>query len=67
MILDAIEKHHIDPEVSFMVGDAQRDITAGNNAGLKTIHVHNGKEDAVGAVHVVGDLLEAARFIINQN
>lgn len=67
MILEAMSKHNIDASLSFMVGDAQRDITAGNNAGLRSIHVNNGKETAVGAVHTVADLLEAATYIISHS
>jgi D-glycero-D-manno-heptose 1,7-bisphosphate phosphatase len=64
MILDAAQKHDIDLSVSFMVGDAQRDITAGNNAGVTTIHINNGKEEASGAAHVASSLLEATRWIL---
>jgi D-glycero-D-manno-heptose 1,7-bisphosphate phosphatase len=48
---------------SYMIGDAQRDITAGNNAGLSTIHINNGKENAENADFVMKNLLEAARYI----
>ena len=34
MILQACEKFNIDPKKSFMIGDKQRDIDAGKNAGL---------------------------------
>ena len=67
MIFEAIIKYEIDAAKSFMVGDAQRDITAGNNAGLRSIHVNNGKEAAVGAIHSVSDLLEAARYILDNS
>ena len=65
MIFEAMKKHNIDANRSFMVGDAQRDITAGNNAGLRSIHVNNGKEAATGAIHAVSDLLEAAHYILS--
>ena len=64
MISDAALKYDIDVEKSFMVGDAQRDITAGNNAGLRTIHINNGKENAEGANYVTENLLEAAKWIL---
>ncbi len=39
MIEKAIAKYNIDPAKSWMVGDQPRDITAGKNAGLKTIFI----------------------------
>jgi D-glycero-D-manno-heptose 1,7-bisphosphate phosphatase len=35
MIEQAMKKHNIDPNQSFIIGDSQRDVDAGNNAGLK--------------------------------
>ncbi|WP_439184067.1 D-glycero-alpha-D-manno-heptose-1,7-bisphosphate 7-phosphatase [Carboxylicivirga taeanensis] len=35
MIFQAIEEHHIDPKQSFLIGDSERDIAAGETAGLK--------------------------------
>lgn len=35
MILKAIEEHDVDPSSSFLIGDSERDIEAGNRAGLK--------------------------------
>lgn len=35
MILKAMEEHDIDPASSFLIGDSERDIEAGNRAGLK--------------------------------
>jgi D-glycero-D-manno-heptose 1,7-bisphosphate phosphatase len=35
MILQAIEEHNIDPSASYLIGDSERDIIAGNRAGLK--------------------------------
>ncbi len=64
MISDAVLKYDIDVKKSFMIGDAQRDITAGNNAGLKTVHINNGKENAEGANFVTNDLLSAAKWIL---
>ncbi len=39
MLNDAINRHGIDPTLSFMVGDRWRDITAGKRAGCTTILV----------------------------
>lgn len=35
MILDACQKHGIDPSASYLIGDSARDIEAGQAAGLK--------------------------------
>jgi D-glycero-D-manno-heptose 1,7-bisphosphate phosphatase len=66
MILDAAQKHNIDLSKSYMIGDAQRDITAGNNAGVTTIHINNGKETAENARFSAKNLLEATQFILKQ-
>jgi D-glycero-D-manno-heptose 1,7-bisphosphate phosphatase len=66
MILDAAEKHHINLSKSYMIGDANRDILAGKNAGVRTIHINNGKENAENADFVSTSLLEAARYILRQ-
>jgi D-glycero-D-manno-heptose 1,7-bisphosphate phosphatase len=66
MLLDATERHGIDLEHSYLVGDRWRDIGAGQAAGVKTIFVDRGyderrpeKPDAV-----VGDLTEATVWIL---
>lgn len=64
MIVDAAKKHNIDLSKSYMIGDAQRDITAGNNAGVTTIHINNGKETAENAHFSTKNLLEAAQLIL---
>jgi mannose-1-phosphate guanylyltransferase/phosphomannomutase len=43
MINTFVKKYGIDPNKSFMVGDSDRDILAGKNAGLKTILVQSPK------------------------
>jgi len=35
MILDAMAKHQIDPQQSYLIGDSKRDIEAGDKAGLR--------------------------------
>ncbi len=35
MILDAIKEFDIEPQKSYLIGDSERDITAGEKAGLK--------------------------------
>src|SRR5437868_1417020 len=65
LLLDAEAEFDIDMAHSWMIGDRERDIEAGRNAGTKTILVDTG-------VHLVEntkadfrarDLLEAARYI----
>jgi D-glycero-D-manno-heptose 1,7-bisphosphate phosphatase len=67
MINDAILKYDIDASQSYMIGDAQRDITAGTNAGVTTIHINNGKESVENAHFAFPNLLVAALFITNLN
>lgn len=59
-------------EGQFYVGDTERDIEAGRNAGLKTILVLSGKSSREDAQnwnsrpdHICGDLTEAVDFIID--
>lgn len=61
----AMAKYNIDPQVSWMVGDRERDIQAGLKAGVQTVHIVNGNETPVGRFSA-GNLLEAARIILNQ-
>jgi D-glycero-D-manno-heptose 1,7-bisphosphate phosphatase len=65
MITDAILKYDIDASQSYMIGDAQRDITAGKNAGVTAIHIHNGKESVENAHFTFPNLWTAAQFIAN--
>jgi D-glycero-D-manno-heptose 1,7-bisphosphate phosphatase len=65
MINDAILKYDIDASQSYMIGDAQRDITAGTNAGVTTVHINNGKESVENAHFTFPNLLKAAEFIAN--
>jgi len=43
LILEALEKHSIDPSHSFMVGDRESDLEAGRNASLKACLVLTGE------------------------
>lgn len=43
MLIEAKEKYNIDLENSFMIGDMESDITAGNSAGVKTIYYSESK------------------------
>jgi D-glycero-D-manno-heptose 1,7-bisphosphate phosphatase len=56
MILDACQKHHIDPKQSYMIGDSGRDMEAGNAAGLK----------ACFKIKANSSILDACDHILNQ-
>lgn len=60
MLNSLIKKHSIDPSASFMIGDRDVDIIAGQGAGLTTIAI--GKKSH-GADYRVDNLLEAANII----
>ena len=58
MFLKAIEKHNIDPMMSWMIGDKETDIEAANLAGIKnTILVRSG--------HSINESKSNAKFIID--
>ena len=64
MLEKAIAKHNIDTTVSYMIGDAERDVKAGIKAGVRTIHIETGKEHTDLADYRFTSLLEASRFIV---
>jgi D-glycero-D-manno-heptose 1,7-bisphosphate phosphatase len=65
MITDAVRKWDVDVGSSFLAGDKETDIQAGNRVGLKTFLIS--KDDLnYGQHHRVSDLLAAARLIENQ-
>ncbi len=67
LFLTAAADHRINLRKSFMVGDSERDILAGRNAGCKTIGVRTGyglRNAGVLPDHMFSDLLEAVRFIL---
>lgn len=47
MILEAIEKWNIDPQSSWMIGDTEKDILAGKNAGVRTVLIGISESKAV--------------------
>ena len=63
MLEKAIAKYDIDTTHSYMIGDAERDVRAGMKAGVKTIHIATGKENAEMADYRFDSLLEASKFI----
>ena len=63
MIEKAAAKYEVDMDASWMVGDHERDITAGTRAGLRTIRLApQGTETK--ASHLVDDLLAASKIIL---
>lgn len=47
-ILESIQRHALDPDHCWMVGDREADVQAGRNAGIRTAAVCTGKLDAPG-------------------
>jgi D,D-heptose 1,7-bisphosphate phosphatase len=69
MFRQAANDFNIDLSMSWMIGDAERDIIAGKNAGCKTVGVMTGygvKKTSVRPEFFFKDLLEAVRFIVNE-
>lgn len=68
MLLRAAEAHDIDLAASWMIGDSDRDVEAGKNAGCRTVRLvesagaDSGKSDAV-----AGSLLDAALKILQHD
>ena len=68
MFKKAITKFNIDPGISYMIGDSERDIQAGINAGCITIGVRTGygvKKTKVLPDYMFADLAEAVDFIVD--
>jgi D-glycero-D-manno-heptose 1,7-bisphosphate phosphatase len=62
MIEKAIAKYQIDPDQSWMIGDAERDIKAGQKAGIRTIHLTDRPAESLSKV-VTKTLLEASEVV----
>ena len=63
MIEKAMAKYQIDPALSWMVGDAERDVLAGKKAGIRTIQITGNAYSR--ADFTAPDLKEAVRLILN--
>jgi D-glycero-D-manno-heptose 1,7-bisphosphate phosphatase len=59
----AMAKYDVDPDRSWMIGDRDRDMEAGQKAGLKTIHIIPETGTSAGDFAAI-DLLAAARIIL---
>lgn len=68
-LLSAAQKHHIDLEKSYMIGDRWRDIEAGERAGCRTIFIDYGYDEKqpITMNYKVETLLEAAYVILEEN
>lgn len=63
MIEKAMAKYNIDPKQSWLVGDQERDLVAGNNVGIQTIHISPKPKNNL-AVATAHSLLEAVSYIL---
>jgi D-glycero-D-manno-heptose 1,7-bisphosphate phosphatase len=63
MFEKAIAKYNIDPDLSWMIGNSERDLVPAINLGIKTIFVGENMPDLY-IDYTVNDLLEAANKII---
>ncbi|MGI9554278.1 MAG: D-glycero-alpha-D-manno-heptose-1,7-bisphosphate 7-phosphatase [Thermodesulfobacteriota bacterium] len=68
MIKELVDEYDIDISKSWMVGDTERDVIAGNMTGLKTILVRTGiRQDSEKADFVVDDLVDAVEKIVEND
>jgi len=68
LLFDASKKMNIDLHKSYLIGDTERDIQAGREAGCSTIGVKTGKNIERFNAHpdyIFETILEAADFILN--
>lgn len=68
MFQKAIDAFNIDPSGSFMIGDSERDILAGINAGCTTVGVRTGygiKKTRILPDFMFDTLMEAVNFIVD--
>lgn len=63
MFIEAAADHDIDLVNSWMIGDQERDVEAGNAAGCRSVLLNTGATDTV-AEHHCPTLTQAARFIL---
>jgi D-glycero-D-manno-heptose 1,7-bisphosphate phosphatase len=63
MIEKAMAKYQIDPALSWMVGDAERDVLAGKKAGVRTIRITGNPYSR--ADFTAPDLRKATQLILN--
>ena len=69
MLLDAAFDFNLDLNKSFIIGDTERDIEAGINAGCTTVGVRTGyglRKSSIRPQFFFSDLLEAVNFIVDE-
>ena len=69
MFRQAAEELNVDSSASFMIGDSERDILFGKNAGMKTIGVMTGyglKNTNIIPDYFFSNLKQSVNFIINE-
>jgi D-glycero-D-manno-heptose 1,7-bisphosphate phosphatase len=67
MIEKAMAKYNIQPDTSWMIGDALRDMQAGRRAGVRTVRIaHSTATDLLDSERCVTDLLEASHYVLSQ-
>lgn len=65
MLLDAAGEHNIELGLSWMIGDSEHDVQAGQNAGCKTVQVvADGQSASRSADLVAASLLDAVHKIL---
>ncbi len=64
MLEKAMAKYNIDSAVSWMVGDKERDVQAGQKAGVNTIFLSN-DTNTTNSTHHATNFLMAADFVLN--
>jgi D-glycero-D-manno-heptose 1,7-bisphosphate phosphatase len=69
LLLEAISRLCIDPEMSYMIGDRWRDVECGLRAGCKTIFIDYGYDERrpVRYDYLATSLLDASQFILKDN
>lgn len=60
----AIAKYNIEPNVSWMIGDAPRDMQAGKRVGVKTVRIAQEFQLSEDCDACAVNLLEASRFVL---
>lgn len=64
MLEKAISKYNIDPENSWMFGDALRDMQAGRRVGVRTMRIKPGLTQSPEQDRLAANLLEASRMVL---
>ncbi|MBD2754924.1 D-glycero-alpha-D-manno-heptose-1,7-bisphosphate 7-phosphatase [Spirosoma validum] len=60
----AIAKYNIEPDESWMIGDALRDMQAGRRVGVRTVRIAHESQSSSECDGCAPNLLEASRFVL---